>query len=100
MLTKLMQLSNVQPSTQSFVIYDQSISGSQVQFQSIILINGALQLTRVFGADNYNKLSATCVNNADRLLQNPDACRAICLSTRLFWHLPATNRGEDNVGCV
>ncbi|KAI8058051.1 vacuolar protein sorting-associated protein 35 [Syncephalis plumigaleata] len=81
---------------QSFVIYEQSITGSQAQFQSIILINGALQLTRVFGADNYDKLTATCVNYAGRLLQNPDSCRAICLCTRLFWHVPTSNRGEDN----
>ncbi|KAI9593953.1 vacuolar protein sorting-associated protein 35 [Syncephalis fuscata] len=85
---------------QALVVYEEAITESRAQFQAIVLLTGTLQSTRVFGTENYDKLTTTCVRYAGRLLKRPDSCRAICLCTHLFWHMPMASRGEDEAATL
>jgi vacuolar protein sorting-associated protein 35 len=83
---------------QAFTIYEESLSESRAQFQALTLIVGALQATRVFGADNYETLTHKCLLHSGRLLKRPDQCRAMCLCAHLFWATPSkwhTGGGEE-----
>ncbi|RIA86326.1 vacuolar protein sorting-associated protein 35 [Glomus cerebriforme] len=70
---------------QAFTIYEESISESRAQFQAITLIIGTLQTTRVFGTENYDTLITKCALHGSKLLKKPDQCRAVYLSSHLWW---------------
>ncbi|CAG8503241.1 24133_t:CDS:10 [Dentiscutata erythropus] len=70
---------------QAFTIYEESISESRIQFQAITLIIGTLQTTSVFGAENYDTLITKCALHGSKLLKKPDQCRAVYLSSHLWW---------------
>jgi len=71
--------------TQAFVIYEEQISDSQAQFNSIALIIGTLQLLNVFGEENYDTLITKTALYSSKLLKKPDQCRAIYMCSHLFW---------------
>lgn len=71
--------------TQAFVIYEEQISESIAQFQALTLIIGSLQQVCVFTEDNYETLITKSALHASRLLKKPDQCRAVYLSSHLFW---------------
>ncbi|CAG8788797.1 10994_t:CDS:2, partial [Cetraspora pellucida] len=70
---------------QAFTIYEESISESRIQFQAITLIIGTLQTTSVFGPENYDTLITKCALHGSKLLKKPDQCRAVYLSSHLWW---------------
>ncbi|CAG8602869.1 2406_t:CDS:10 [Paraglomus brasilianum] len=70
---------------QAFTIYEESISESRAQFQAITLLIGTLQTTRVFGLENYDTLITKCALHGSKLLKKPDQCRAVYLSSHLWW---------------
>ncbi|CAH1763307.1 13377_t:CDS:10 [Entrophospora sp. SA101] len=70
---------------QAFTIYEESISESRAQFQAITLIIGTLQTTRVFGPENYDTLITKCALHGSKLLKKPDQCRAVYISSHLWW---------------
>ncbi|KAI9492819.1 vacuolar protein sorting-associated protein 35 [Zychaea mexicana] len=78
---------------EAFTIYEEAISESRAQFQAIISIVGALQQTRVFSADNYDTLITKAALHSAKLLKKPDQCRAVYLSSHLWW---MTERSEDD----
>ncbi|KAI8142409.1 vacuolar protein sorting-associated protein 35 [Fennellomyces sp. T-0311] len=78
---------------EAFTIYEEAISESRAQFQAIISIVGALQQTRVFSADNYDTLITKAALHSAKLLKKPDQCRAVYLSSHLWW---MTERTEDD----
>jgi hypothetical protein len=69
----------------AFTIYEESISESRAQFQAITLIIGTLQTIRVFGSENYDTLITKCALHGSKLLKKPDQCRAVYLSSHLWW---------------
>lgn len=77
---------------EAFTIYEESISESKAQFQAITCIVGALQQVRVFSADNYDTLITKAALHSAKLLKKPDQCRAVYLSSHLWWTMP---RSED-----
>ncbi|RKP33958.1 vacuolar protein sorting-associated protein 35, partial [Dimargaris cristalligena] len=70
---------------QAFTVYEENISESRAQFQAITLIIGALNATRMFGEDNYDTLVRKCILHSSKLLKRPDQCRAMYMSSHLFW---------------
>ncbi|KAF7724284.1 Vacuolar protein sorting-associated protein 35 [Apophysomyces ossiformis] len=78
---------------EAFTIYEESISESKAQFQAITCIVGALQRTRVFSYDNYDTLITKAALHGSKLLKKPDQCRAVYLSSHLWW---ATERQDDD----
>lgn len=78
---------------EAFTIYEEAISESRAQYQAITCIIGALQQTRVFSADNYDTLITKAALHGAKLLKKPDQCRAVYLSSHLWW---MTERGEED----
>ncbi|KAI8988921.1 vacuolar protein sorting-associated protein 35 [Pilobolus umbonatus] len=70
---------------EAFTIYEEAISESKAQYQAITCIIGALQQTRVFGADNYDTLITKAALHSSKLLKKPDQCRGVYLSSHLWW---------------
>ncbi|KAI9312643.1 vacuolar protein sorting-associated protein 35 [Dichotomocladium elegans] len=77
---------------EAFTIYEEAISESRAQYQAIISIIGALQQTRIFSADNYDTLITKAALHGARLLKKPDQCRAVYISSHLWW---MTERSEN-----
>ncbi|PKY43750.1 vacuolar protein sorting-associated protein 35 [Rhizophagus irregularis] len=81
---------------QAFTIYEESISESRAQFQAITLIIGTLQTIRVFGLENYDTLITKCALHGSKLLKKPDQCRAVYLSSHLWWATEIEGRGTKS----
>ncbi|KAJ1927762.1 retromer complex subunit Vps35 [Tieghemiomyces parasiticus] len=75
---------------QAFTVYEENISESRAQFQALSLIVGALYATRMFSEDNYDTLVRKCILHSNKLLKRPDQCRALAMSSHLFWRVPMT----------
>eukprot|EP00771_Trimastix_marina_P004117 gnl/Trimastix_PCT/854.p1 GENE.gnl/Trimastix_PCT/854~~gnl/Trimastix_PCT/854.p1 ORF type:complete len:824 (+),score=310.59 gnl/Trimastix_PCT/854:56-2527(+) len=71
--------------TQAFVIYEEEISDSRLQFCYMQQIIGTLQSTLNFNEDSYDTLIKKATQCSSKLLKKPDQCRAICLCSHLFW---------------
>ncbi|MBW0509769.1 hypothetical protein O181_049484 [Austropuccinia psidii MF-1] len=70
---------------QAFTIYEESISESRAQLQAIVLIIGALQCSRVFGADNYDTLITKAALHGAKLLKKSHQATAVALASHLWW---------------
>ncbi|KAI9310748.1 vacuolar protein sorting-associated protein 35 [Dichotomocladium elegans] len=70
---------------QAFTVYEESISESRAQFQAITCIIGALNQASVFSADMYDTLITKAALHSAKLLKKPDQCRAVTLSSHLWW---------------
>ncbi|CAG8536384.1 11514_t:CDS:10 [Diversispora eburnea] len=81
---------------QAFTIYEESISESRAQFQAITLIINALQTTRVFSPENYDTLITKCALYGSKLLKKPDQCRAVYLSSHLWWATEIEGRNHKS----
>ncbi|CAG8519978.1 20611_t:CDS:10 [Rhizophagus irregularis] len=81
---------------QAFTIYEESISESRAQFQAITIIIGTLQTIRVFGLENYDTLITKCALHGSKLLKKPDQCRAVYLSSHLWWATEIEGRGTKS----
>lgn len=79
---------------QAFTIYEEAISDSRAQFQSVCVIAGALHEVRNFGKENYDTLITKCALHGSKLLKKPDQCRAVYLASHLWWAVPIVSKGE------
>lgn len=80
---------------QAFTVYEESISESKAQFQSVALVANALQQTRSFSKDNYDTLVTKCALYGAKLLKKPDQTRAVLLASHLWWATDILPRGEE-----
>lgn len=69
----------------AFSVYEESVSDSRAQYQTISIITGALQSAQNFSLDNYDTLISKCSLYGSKLLKKADQCRAIYLSSHLWW---------------
>ncbi|KZF19767.1 vacuolar protein sorting-associated protein 35 [Xylona heveae TC161] len=81
---------------QAFTVYEEAISDSRAQFQSVCVIAGALHGTRGFSKENYDTLITKCALHGSKLLKKPDQCRAVYLASHLWWAMDIPSRGEDD----
>jgi len=80
---------------QSFTIYEEAISDSRLQFQSIVSIAGALQQCRNFTRENYDTLITKTALHGSKLLKKPDQCRSVYLASHLWWGVEIPALGEE-----
>lgn len=70
---------------QAFTIYEESISESRAQLQAIVTIISTLQVTRVFGEDNYDTLITKAALHGAKLLKKGQQATAVALASHLWW---------------
>ncbi|KAI5815748.1 vacuolar protein sorting-associated protein 35 [Pyronema omphalodes] len=80
---------------QAFTVYEEAISDSRAQFQSVAVIANALHSTRNFSKENYDNLITKCALHGSKLLKKPDQCRAVYLASHLWWAVEIPARNED-----
>jgi len=80
---------------QAFTIYEDSICDSRAQYQAITCIVGTLQTTRVFSFDNYDTLITKAALHGSKLLKKADQCRAVYMSSHLWWATERFNEAES-----
>lgn len=80
---------------QAFTIYEDSICDSSAQYQAITCIVGTLQTTRVFSFDNYDTLITKAALHGSKLLKKADQCRAVYMSSHLWWATERFNESES-----
>eukprot|EP00339_Tiarina_fusa_P013002 CAMPEP_0117011558 /NCGR_PEP_ID=MMETSP0472-20121206/9917_1 /TAXON_ID=693140 ORGANISM="Tiarina fusus, Strain LIS" /NCGR_SAMPLE_ID=MMETSP0472 /ASSEMBLY_ACC=CAM_ASM_000603 /LENGTH=766 /DNA_ID=CAMNT_0004714405 /DNA_START=22 /DNA_END=2320 /DNA_ORIENTATION=+ len=85
--------------TQAFVMYEENISDSKLQFSSLQLMIGALHQMRCFSNENYETLITKTAQHASRLLIKPNQCRAIYTVSHLFW-TPSYKDGKRVLECL
>ncbi|KAG4305251.1 hypothetical protein PORY_001421 [Pneumocystis oryctolagi] len=83
---------------QAFTIYEESLSESRAQYQTVIMIAGVLQMTRNFSPENYDTLITKCALHGSKLLKKPDQTRAVYFASHLWWvtNIPARGEQDDN----
>lgn len=81
---------------QAFTIYEESISESRAQLQAITTIIGALQVTRVFGEDNYDTLITKAALHGAKLLKKGQQATAVAMASHLWWQTELPGRDSSD----
>ncbi|KAH3681814.1 hypothetical protein WICPIJ_007254 [Wickerhamomyces pijperi] len=81
--------------SQCFTIFEDSLSDSKTQYQSLIAVISVLQTTRSFSRDNYDTLITKSALYGSKLLKKPDQCRAVYLASHLWWGVEIPSIGEE-----
>jgi len=81
---------------QTFTVYEESISDSRQQLQTITAIIGALQHATVFTKDSYDTLSTKAALHAAKLLKKPHQSMAVQVASHLWWQAPRALEAEVN----
>lgn len=81
---------------QTFTVYEESISDSRQQLQTITTIIGALQHATVFSKDSYDTLSTKAALHAAKLLKKPHQSMAVQVASHLWWQSPRALATEIN----
>jgi len=81
---------------QTFTVYEESISDSRQQLQTITTIIGALQHATVFSKDSYDTLSTKAALHAAKLLKKPHQSMAVQVASHLWWQAPRALEAEVN----
>ena len=75
-------------------MYDDDITTNK--FTAITQIIGTCQnILHIFGDENADSLRQNCVSRAAKLLKKPDQCRAVALSSNLFWNCKPRTNGQS-----
>lgn len=78
--------------SQAIGLYDDEISTNKLS--AITQIIGTCQnILHIFGEENCDTLRQICVNKAAKLLKKPDQCRAVAMSSNLFWNCKSRKDG-------
>ena len=79
---------------QAFLLYEDEITDSKVQYRSITSIVGTLIATRSFVNADYESLATKATQYAAKLVKKPDQCKMIILCSHLFY------RGNEGVRLI
>ena len=79
---------------EAFSIYEDTITDSKVQFESLAIIINALHRTRNLNSENLDTLSIKAIKHGPKLLQKPAQCRVVYLASHLWWALENPFRTE------
>lgn len=71
--------------TQAFVMYEENITDSKLQFSCLQFIIGAIHQMDCFSSENYETIITKTAQHSSRLLVKPNKCRAIYTVSHLFW---------------
>lgn len=70
---------------EAFTIYEESISESNAQFETITAIMSTLQTSRVFGKENYDTLITKAALHGSKLLKKPHQAAAVLQASHMWW---------------
>lgn len=70
---------------QAFVVYEESISESNTQLDTITAIMSHLQTSRIFGADNYDTLITKAALHGSKLLKKTHQAVAVLQASHMWW---------------
>lgn len=81
---------------QAFILYEDEITDSKVQYRAITSVVGTLIASRSFVNVDYESLATKVTQYAAKLVKKPDQCKMIILCSHLFY------RGNEAVSfsCV
>eukprot|EP00727_Mastigamoeba_balamuthi_P010068 m51a1_g5684 Vacuolar protein sorting 35 (855) ;mRNA; f:981535-984620 len=71
--------------SQAMTIYEEDIAGSAAQFAAINLVVGTLCTMKFSDPESYENLITKTAKHSTRLMRKSDQCRAVCMSSHLFW---------------
>lgn len=66
-------------------MYEEEISESKCQLAAIVLLIGTFEKINCFDEENAEPVRTQCALAASKLLKKPDQCRAVAISSHLFW---------------
>ena len=70
---------------QAFSLYEEEVSESRAQLSAITLLIGTFERMRCFSEENHDPLRTQLVLASSKLMKKPDQCRAVTVSSHLFW---------------
>lgn len=70
--------------TRAFALYEDT-ADSKAQVRALLEMIGTLQVSNVFGEDNYDTLITNTTKYAAKLLKKTDQCRMVAQCAHLFW---------------
>ena len=79
--------------SKAFAIYEE-IANSSAQFAAITSIISTLQMSSVFGEENYDVLRTKAAQYSAKLLKKEDQCRAVASVAFLFWQEEGARDGK------
>jgi len=71
--------------SKAFAIYEEDVSESREQVQSLTSLIGSVERMRQLAEENHEPLRNQCALYASKLVKKPDQARMVCLVARLFW---------------
>jgi len=86
--------------SEAMTIYEDDIAGSAEQFSALTLIIGTLYNLN-FSAENaesYETLITKAAKHSLKLMRHNDQCRAVCMSSHLFWRTSGRGSEAADVG--
>jgi vacuolar protein sorting-associated protein 35 len=83
--------------SQAMTIYEDEIAGSVPQFNAITLVVGTLHSMNISDPEAYETLITKTAKHSTRLMRKSDQCRAVCMSSHLFWRVPGQFRDGKRV---
>jgi len=86
--------------TQAFLIYEEDISDSKSQFNTINLFIATIQSLKCFSSDNYDTLVTKTAQQSAKLLKKPDQTRAVAICSHLFWGDNEHRDGKRVLECL
>ncbi|CCD22259.1 vacuolar protein sorting-associated protein 35 NDAI_0A01010 [Naumovozyma dairenensis CBS 421] len=82
--------------SQAFTVFEESLSDSKTQFQSLVYMAQTLQKTRsLYKESYYDSLIVRCTLHGSKLLKKQDQCRAVYLCSHLWWATEISILGEE-----
>jgi len=70
----------------ALVLYEEEISDSVSQFDTIILLTATVQKCNMKDEENFDALRTKCAQHSSKLLKKPSQVKAMCACTHLFWN--------------
>jgi len=86
--------------TEAMTIYEEDIAGSNEQFAALTLIIGTLYNLKFSpeAVENYETLITKAAKHSLKLMRHNDQCRAVCMSSHLFWRTLTQDPSAADVG--
>jgi len=69
----------------ALVLYEEEISDSVSQYDTIILLTATIQRCNIEDEENFDALRTKCTQHSSKLLKKPSQVKAMCACTHLFW---------------
>jgi len=69
----------------ALVLYEEEISDSVSQYDTILLLTATIQKCNIKDEENFDALRTKCAQHSSKLLKKPSQVKAMCACVHLFW---------------